>query len=501
MPRLSELGVFWALAALLLLLAAVFFRSELVLAFASVAVFTLAADLILALPLGRRARAAGLELSWRILEPSAERMAVRGAKIRIHGWIMMRDGGALRLTHLKPIAPRQIQLESITHSVHPVAERPQEIELTIRSLTAGRSVLQGLATRAVSPFGAFVVGVYFPHPLEVRASPQRVPSLSALEPRVFNAIVPREGFSSARARGPGVELHELREYRPGDPLRSIANVASARRGRLLVRETERPFEEEHQILLDVGAEMLVGPLGARPLDQAVDAIWTLLDELSARSHRIRLTLFDDQLLGEWTSDGGIARSSSLRKALLEALERYDRRRIEGGEEEVAALVAAHLRDQEALDYETSTAGKRARLASALRPRVRSLLPDPERADSFEILLAYCKRYGLELPPKTLRPTGARKSALRSILLHLARRGHPHSIHLFSGLDEIALDGELKRVFALKALRGRVTLYLPRILGAPDESEFGGAIRQIARWEREEAVRQMSPLIRPASLTP
>ena len=38
--------------------------------------------------------------------------------------------------------------------------------------------------------------------------------------------------------GSGTELRELRELRPGDPFKSIAWKASARSGKLLVREVE-----------------------------------------------------------------------------------------------------------------------------------------------------------------------------------------------------------------------------------------------------------------------
>lgn len=497
MPRLSRLGRIWAMAALVLLFWAIAVRAEGVLLVCAVATLVLVADLLLTLPLGRRARAAGLELSWRVREGEKGRHIVRGTPIRIEGTILMRHPAALRLVGLRPIAPDGIKVESVTESVDLGAQEPSPIELTLRAKAAGRCVLQGLATRALSPLGVFEVGLYFPHPVELRVSPRALKSAPeyARTRRRSAPPVPRDGSSSARERGPGVELYELREYRPGDPLRSIASVASARRGQLLVRETERPYEEEHLILLDLGAEMHAGAPGARSLDLAVDAIWTLIGELSERSHRIRLAFFDDTLLGEWTSDGGVARGRSLRQALLNAFERYDRTRIEGDEEEVAALVAEHLRDQEASFYGVSTAGDRARLASALRPRVRGVLRDPMTADSFEVLLAYCRRYGLELPPRSLVPRGAREAALRAILLSAARTSRLHTVHLFSDLDGIALEGELTRVLSLDALRGKLTLYTPRPSPLKDEAPFPAALRRTIELEHEQTIRATSALFR------
>lgn len=53
------------------------------------------------------------------------------------------------------------------------------------------------------------------------------------------------GLGSAQAhRGRGDELHHLRDYRNGDPLRDVAWKSSARAGQLLVREYEQPQASE-----------------------------------------------------------------------------------------------------------------------------------------------------------------------------------------------------------------------------------------------------------------
>lgn len=506
MPRLSKLGRLWALGALLILFLAIVSRAETALWLSGAATIALTADLILALPLGRRARAAGLELSWRIPESARGEIIARGAPIRIEGSILMREPSSLRLVGLKPVGPKSIAVDSISPSAELSEGDSARIELSVRALLAGRTVLQGLATRAVSPLGGFEVGLYFPHPLELRASPRAL-RWRIDDRRSLRRGVMREGSSAARERGLGVELYELREYRPGDPLRSIASVASARRGRLLVRETERPYEEEHLIFLDVGAGMHVGPLGERPLDLAVDGVWTLLDELLERSHRVRLITFGDGALSEWSSEGGVARSRSLKQALLGVFERYDRERIEGGEEEVAALVAEHLRDQEAYFHSLSSAGDRARLASAIRPRVKALLQEPEKADSFDVFLAYCRRYGLELPPKALSPSGARQAELRSLLLNASRRSNLHTIHLFSRLDEIDVERGLAPLLSLDALRGKLTLYTPHPHGRftrtqrPAESRFAAALRRALEHEHEESIQAAGALFRRYFLSP
>jgi uncharacterized protein (DUF58 family) len=51
------------------------------------------------------------------------------------------------------------------------------------------------------------------------------------------------GDHGAAQRGEGEDFHGLREYQPGDPLRSIAWRASARHQKLYSREMETPRDE------------------------------------------------------------------------------------------------------------------------------------------------------------------------------------------------------------------------------------------------------------------
>lgn len=70
--------------------------------------------------------------------------------------------------------------------------------------------------------------------------------------------LPREGVSLRK--GSGAELIGLRDYREGDPMRLILWKASAKRGRLLVRETAEPGEAGYSLRLD--------PEVFRPADDA-----------------------------------------------------------------------------------------------------------------------------------------------------------------------------------------------------------------------------------------
>ena len=57
-------------------------------------------------------------------------------------------------------------------------------------------------------------------------------------------------YGHHRRKGEGVELIQLREYRSGDPLRHIHWKASARMGRLQVRETEQEHHQAFRLWID-----------------------------------------------------------------------------------------------------------------------------------------------------------------------------------------------------------------------------------------------------------
>jgi uncharacterized protein (DUF58 family) len=87
------------------------------------------------------------------------------------------------------------------------------------------------------PLGLAVAWCYFRPNTRVLVYPRAEPSPPPLPYG--------EGDGNAQARsGRGEELHHLRDYRSGDPMRDVAWKSSARIGHLLVREHEQPMARE-----------------------------------------------------------------------------------------------------------------------------------------------------------------------------------------------------------------------------------------------------------------
>ena len=95
-------------------------------------------------------------------------------------------------------------------------------------------------------------------------------------------------------RPSGLELHGVREYIEGEPLRAVHWPTSARRGELMVRELEDAPRDSVAIVLDVDARSVAGVAGRSSLDDAVRAVAGLVARPAGRSRRALLVVGSPQ---------------------------------------------------------------------------------------------------------------------------------------------------------------------------------------------------------------
>ncbi|WP_394778689.1 DUF58 domain-containing protein [Undibacterium sp.] len=104
------------------------------------------------------------------------------------------------------------------------------------------------------------------------------PDFSKLLGRTLSATdrrSPAAGMIRKRRRGEGTDFRQLREYRPGDSLRSIDWKATARHHRPISREYQEERDQQVVFLLDSGRRMLAQDDGSSHFDHALDAVLTL----------------------------------------------------------------------------------------------------------------------------------------------------------------------------------------------------------------------------------
>lgn len=106
-----------------------------------------------------------------------------------------------------------------------------------------------------------------------------------------------------RSRGHGGELHGLREYVPGDDVRAIHWLATARMRRPIVMDREWDRHQHAVLLLDCGRSMGSLADGAPKLDQALAALIALLRVAVLNDDRVTVVLFSDEIRRVVTVDG------------------------------------------------------------------------------------------------------------------------------------------------------------------------------------------------------
>jgi uncharacterized protein (DUF58 family) len=161
----------------------------------------------------------------------------------------------------------------------PVGER-RRLEATLRPTRRGDRRPRAVVVRSLGPLGLAGRQRSIVVPARVRVLPEF--RSRALLPEKLSRLRQVEGQVAARGPGRGTEFDSLRDYVPGDDVRSIDWRATARRTSLAVR-VYRPERDRRVVLaLDTGRTS-AGRVGDEPrLDHSLDAA-LLLAALALRA--------------------------------------------------------------------------------------------------------------------------------------------------------------------------------------------------------------------------
>jgi uncharacterized protein (DUF58 family) len=385
-----------------------------------------------------------------------------------------------------------------------------EVSLSITLPVAGHSMLHGVELLWRDALGLAEATSWRPCAMAIRADTSPLAGARAhalLE--LAGLVTDHDGRRSAHRRGGGVELRELRDYVPGDPLRAVAWKATARRQRPLVRTTEDDTRHHLQLLVDVGPALRVGPEGERPLDRLLDLAAALLQAASA--DRVGLTLFDTRIVSHLDAEVGHAALRRCKQRLLDATHLVDDDLTEVPDTEVLARVAAHL-DRDAPGQFDFTRSARARASftlssvdplreaideSAVHTAVaRALLADRAKARSLVAqrvrsarwakdpsgarLRLACAMFGLPLEYRSAPDSAGRNAGFAEALLRGRRPGGPRTLVVLSDLSALDPQGQAGR--ALRTLshhKQQVVLLCPP--STPEEA--------VVAWRRAGATVQ------------
>ena len=152
--------------------------------------------------------------------------------------------------------------------------------LVFDGIVRGRHELPALELVARDPLGLERVVIEVGRTEVVLVRP-RIPHLSS----VFTHLGAHEAGSARSLRRPtGFEIHAVRDYTPGEPLRAVHWPTTARRGRLMVKELDDAPRNDLVVILDEDPDGVAGPPLHSSFDAAVRAAGALA-LAEAQAHR------------------------------------------------------------------------------------------------------------------------------------------------------------------------------------------------------------------------
>ncbi len=138
----------------------------------------------------------------------------------------------------------------------------------------GRARFEGVAVLAASPLGLWHRRMTCGQPQDVRVYPDFA-SLMRYSLLAAGQRVDQLGIHKRRRRGTGLEFHQLREYRPGDPPNQIDWKATSKRLQLIAREYQDEQGQQVMLLLDCGRRMRAKDDELAHFDHALNAVLLL----------------------------------------------------------------------------------------------------------------------------------------------------------------------------------------------------------------------------------
>jgi uncharacterized protein (DUF58 family) len=172
-------------------------------------------------------------------------------------------------------------------------DRPLACTYTLRCRGPGRVRFEGLGVKLADLQGFFYHRVFIRAPVAYRVLAPLSDARGHFPTVKRHNLLPPPGQHRLRRPGSGSELLDLRDYLPGDPPKTIAWKASARRDRLITKEFESEVPVRCTFFLDTSPSVRVGPAGQNALARLVEIAAAVAQANAAARDLTGLCLFDD----------------------------------------------------------------------------------------------------------------------------------------------------------------------------------------------------------------
>jgi uncharacterized protein (DUF58 family) len=233
--------------------------------------------------------------------------------------VTVRVGNASRqalTVHVRDAAPVEARdpAPDLAIRVGPRGENADAYQLL--PLRRGRHSFGAIHLRYTSPLGLWDIGRVAAAPLNMDV----YPNLALLDHYRLLAIADKMETTDARTirrLGASAEFESLRDYAFGDDTRKLDWKATARRGRLIVRQERAERNQTILILIDSGRLMNAEEDGVSKLDHAINAALLLAHVALSRGDRVGLCAFSHKVHAWLAPRGGNAQGRLIGETLYD----------------------------------------------------------------------------------------------------------------------------------------------------------------------------------------
>ena len=173
------------------------------------------------------------------------------------------------------------------------AAAPLEASYRIECPAPGRLRFDGVKVRVADVNGFFMHQTFVRSVHVYRVLPALADSRGHLPSVKRHNLIPLMGTHPHRRPGSGSELLDLRDYLPGDPPKTIAWKASARRDRLMTKVFESEVPIRCTLFLDTSNSVRVGAVGKNALARLVEIAAAVTQANASARDLTGVCLFDE----------------------------------------------------------------------------------------------------------------------------------------------------------------------------------------------------------------